>query len=201
MKIEKLTENKIRVIVSSNDLKLKNVDLKSLSTALDKQTFFIDVLEKAKEQIGFETDGQKLLIETFSLNNEFIIFTITKYSFKEKKKPIAKKKKTDFSKDTVIYIFENFDEFCNFCNCISKLSNLNYKLFSKNISLYLYRNTYYLLIKNINNYYENKKIFYSLISEFGKTLSSSTTFENRLIEYGKVIIKKDAIEKGIKYFS
>lgn len=201
MKIEKLTENKIRVIVSPNDLKLKNVDIKSLSIALDKQTFFVDVLEKAKEQLGFETDGQKLLIETFYLNNEFIIFTITKYSFKEKKKPIVKKKKLNFSKDTVIYTFENFDEFCLFCNCIKNLTDFNCKIFSKNISLYLYKNTYYLLIKSINTSYENKKIFYSLISEFGKTLSSSTTFENRLIEYGKVIIKKDAITKGIKYFS
>ena len=200
MKIEKLTKNKIRVIVSFDDLEIENMDINSLFTQ-KKQLFFVRVLEKAKKELGFETDGYELLIETFSLNNDFVIFTITKYSFKEEKNTLEKKKKTDFSKDNVIYEFENFDEFCNFCNCISNSSNLNHKLLSKNISLYLYKNTYYLLIKNINNSYKNKKIFYSLISEFGKTLSFSNTFENKLIEYGKEIIKKNAIDKGIKYFS
>ncbi len=200
MKIEKLTKNKIRVVVSFDDLEIENMDINSLFTQ-KKQSFFVSILEKAKKELDFETDGYKLLVETFSLNNDFVIFTITKYSFKGEKNTLEKKKKNDFSKDTVIYEFEDFDEFCNFCNCISKFSNLNYKLFSRNISLYLYKNTYYLLIKNINISYKNKKIFYSLISEFGKPLSFSNTFENKLIEYGKVIIKKDAIEKGIKYFS
>ena len=201
MKIEKLTENKIRVIVNPNDLQLKNVDMKSLSSALEKQTFFVDVLEKARKEVGFETDGYKLLIEAFSLSHDFIVFTITKYSFQENRKPHVKRKSQNISKTNMIYRFESFEEFCHFCKRITNTTKFNYKSFSKNFSLYLYKNTYYLLIKNINTSYENKKIFYSLISEFGKSLSFSNTFENKLIEYGKTIIKKNAIEKGIKYFS
>lgn len=201
MKIEKLTENKIRVVLNSNDLKLKNIDMKSLSKALEKQTFFIGVLEKAKEQLGFETDGHKLLIETFTFNDDIIIFTITKYLYNEKKKTIVKKEILNNTTADRIYTFKDFDEFCSFCNCIKNSSNLNYKILSKNVSLYLYKNTYYLLIKNINTSYKNQKLFFSLISEFSKTLPFSSTFENRLIEYGKEIIKKNAIDKGIKYFS
>ena len=49
MKIEKLTENKIRIIVNSYDLENKNLDFKALlSRTLDSQGFFLDMLEKAK---------------------------------------------------------------------------------------------------------------------------------------------------------
>ena len=201
MKIEKLTENKIRVVVDENDLHIKSLDIKSLSKALEKQEFFADVLEKAKTELGFNADGHKLLIETFSLNNDFVIFTITKYSFYKKNKPITKKKTKNEYYNCSIYKFESFEEFCAFCNCINNINNFNYKSFSKDFSLYLYKNTYYLLIKNINHSMENKEVFYSLISEFARNLSFSKTLENKLIEYGKIIIGKNAIEKTIKYFS
>lgn len=209
MKIEKLTENKIRVIVNSSDLKLKNLDIHLLmSKALEKQTFFANMLEKAKEEVGFNTDGCRLLIEAFSTSDDILIFTITKYSTQDinvssntsRKKLTVKRKTLDLLKKQAIYRFENFEEFCNFCECISKVNNFDVKNFSKNISLYLYNNTYYLLVKNINTAYINANIFYSITSEFAKPLSYSNSFENKLVEHGKVIIKRTAIITGIKYF-
>ena len=50
MKIEKLTENKIRVIVKPSDLDIKNLDIRSFMTkALKEQNFFTNMLKKAKE--------------------------------------------------------------------------------------------------------------------------------------------------------
>lgn len=201
MKIEKLTENKIRIIVNTYDLELENLNINNLTvTTLEDQSFFIKLLEKAKKEVGFETDGSKLLIEIFISNDEFLVFTITKYSIYKKKKPVIKRKMPSVSKTTLIYKFEDFEEFCIFCSCINKYKNFNIKLLSKNIDLYNYHDTYYLIIKKINTSYENKIIFYSLISEFSKSVSFSNAFENKLIEYGNLIIKKNAIEKGIKYF-
>ena len=51
MKIEKLTENKIRVIVKPSDLDIKNLDIRSFMTkALKEQNFFTNMLKKAKEE-------------------------------------------------------------------------------------------------------------------------------------------------------
>ena len=97
MKIEKLTENKIRVIVKPSDLNLSDTDIHLFITkALKEQSFFIDMLEKAKKEVGFNTEGCKLLIETFSSSDDVLIFTITKYSIKEIKKSnnISNKKLT-----------------------------------------------------------------------------------------------------------
>ena len=145
MKIEKLTENKIRVIVKPDDLKIKNTNDKSLYNVLENQTFFANILEKAKLDFGFVTDGYKLLIETFSLNNDFIIFTITKYS-----KPFVKTElKSTYSNNT-IYKFDNFEEFCSFCKYINNINNFRYNSFSKNFSLYLYKNININLNLNAN---------------------------------------------------
>lgn len=209
MKIEKLTENKIRVIVNPSDLKLKSLDIHLLMTkALEKQTFFANMLEQAKQEVGFNTDGCKLLIEAFFSSDDILIFTITKYSSQDinssnrasRKKLTVKRKAIDLSNKQYIYRFSNFEEFCNFCEYISKINNLDIKNFSKSTSLFLYRNTYYLLVKNINTSYCSANLFYSLVSEFSKPLSYSNGFENKLIEHGKTIIKRNAIITGIKYF-
>ena len=210
MKIEKLTDNKIRIIVNPSDLEIEQIDLHSLmSKAFEGQNFFIKILEKAKKEVGFNTDGCRLLIEAFSSTDDILIFTITKFSLKDsnlhtetpKKKLTVKRKSIDFLEKQAIYTFNNFDEFCDFCECINKLNNFDIKQFSKNISLYLYNNTYYLIIKNINISYEYVKIFYSIASEFSRLVTFSSNFENKLIEHGKVIIKRNAITTTIKHFS
>ena len=71
----------------------------------------------------------------------------------------------------------------------------------KDISLYLFKNTYYLVFKNINIDYELIKLFFSEIAEFGKNINFSENFERKLLEHGKIIMKKNAISTGIKYFS
>ena len=210
MKIEKLTENKIRVIINPSDLAIQNLNIDLLMTkALEKHNFFINLLEKAKEEVGFNTDGCKLLIEAFYSSDDILVFTITKYCSQDiknstdslRKKLTVKRKTPNFFNEQAIYQFKNFEEFCNFCEYISKMKDFDIKSFSKNISLYLYRNIYYLLIKNINMNYKNTKVFYSIAVEFSIPLSYSNSFENKLLEYGKAIFKRNAITTGIKYFA
>ncbi len=213
MKIEKLTENKIRVIVNHDDFIKNNIDSYSLmNKTFDTQGLFLTILEKAEKELGFHTDGHKLLIEAFSSTDEAIVFTITKYqpkdssvntnyedTFKRKKLNVRRKALTYTSKN-VMYTFNSFDAFCDFCSCISQIKNFDVNRFSKNITLISYHNTYYLIVKNINIRYRMVNSFYSVASEFGELLYPSKNFESKLFEYGKVIIKKNAIDIGIKYF-
>lgn len=211
MKIEKLTDNKIRVIIDLDDFKKNNIDIHSfLSRTLDSQSLFLDILKKAEEEVDFRTDGCKLLIEAFSSSDDVLVFTITKYSPSDlkssldsvkKKKLIAKRKTFNVQNKQAIYAFEDFNTFCDFCCSLNHSGeNFDSKKLSKNIVLYLYNDTYYLVLQNINADYEYITMFYSIISEFAKLSSFSINFSNKLLEHGKVIIKKDAINMGIKYF-
>ena len=109
MKIEKLTENKIRVIVKPSDLDIKNLDIRSFMTkALKEQNFFTNMLKKAKEEVGFNTDGCKLLIETFSSSDDIFIFTITKYSPQESQKNSNVSNKKLTVKRKTFYLIKKF---------------------------------------------------------------------------------------------
>ena len=211
MKIEKLTENKIRIIINSSDLETKSLNIHSLMTkALDRQEFFSEMLEKAKDEVGFNADGCKLLIETLSTSEDVLVVTVTKYAIenldssfdipKKKLKLTPKRKLPTPPSKQAIYRFNNFEEFCNFCQSIDNNSQFEIRKFSKNISLHLYNNTYYLLIKGINLDYELASYFSALVTEFSTPITYSPIFENRLIEYGRPIMKRNAIVTGIKYF-
>lgn len=207
MKIEKLTDNKIRIIINLDDLREKNIDSSVFTKPLETQTFLLDVLNKAEKEVGFYTEGCKLLVEAFSSSDGLFVFTITKYiektthsSNKPEVTPKKKMKKVNFKSTISIYQFSTFEEFCEFCTCIHTKTKFNSKQLSKNISLYLYHDIYYLVLSDINTAYEQIHAFYSTISEFASLVSHSETFKMKLFEHGNVIMKKNAIETGIKYF-
>lgn len=211
MKIEKLTDNKIRIIVNLDDLKEKNIDSNSLiNKPTETQNLILDILVKAEKEVGFNTDGCKLLIEAFSSSEGVFVFTITKYkdtssdapisTSQNKKKIIVKKKTVNLKSENSIFRFSDFEEFCKLCNYMNNITDLNIKKLAKTISLYLYNNTYFLVVANVNTKYEELNKFYSIISEFATLCSHSNIFESKLFEHGKLIFKKNAISLGIKYF-
>lgn len=205
MKIEKLTENKIRVIIPSEELGENHLTVHSLMTkAIETQEIFSKILKKAEKEVDFCTDGCKLLIEAFSSLEDVFVFTITRYlpdTDIKKKKLIARRKPFNKISDLTIYQFESFDIFCEFCNSIKYLHKNDITKLAKNISLYTWKNSYYLILRSIHTKCENFNLLYSTLSEFGKLLSYSEHFESKLLEHGKVIIKKNAIDIGIRFFA
>ena len=207
MKIEILTENKIRVIVNSEDLKKNNLDYQTImEKPIESQKLFLEMLLKAEKEVGFYTEGHKLLVEAFSSSDGLFVFTITKYmekttsSNKLKVKPKKKIKNVNPKSNTTIYKFSSFEEFCQFCTAIHKIGKIQSKQLAKNIALYLFNDTYYLILSHINTESSHIHTFYSTISEFASLASHSETFRLKLLEHGKSIMKKNAIETGMKYF-
>ncbi len=206
MKIEKLTENKIRIIIDLDELSKRNIDIHSLVKNNDMtHSLFQTILTEAEKQVGFKVKNCKLLIEAFSTSDGYVIFTLTKYkndvsTNTPTKKVKYKRKSFNTSYKNAIYKFNNFDEFCNFCTYCnsSKLEDL--RGFAKNISLYEYKNIYYLIFTNINIEFTYTNLFYTSISEFSNLISNSLALKSKLIEHGNPIFKTNAIKYGIKYF-
>ena len=201
MKIEKLTENKIRIVVNKEELKNNNLNLKDfVMNNIESQKFFLDILNKAEKEVGFKTNNCKLLIETFSSLDEIFVFTITKYAI-EKIKKYTKKYKTKriTNLKNPIYKFSSFEEFCILCAALKKC-NISLNNVAKNISLYLYNNTYYLVFTNLNLSNTDLRKLLSILSEFATIEKSSANIEAKLLEYGKPIVKQNAFKTGIKYF-
>lgn len=215
MKIEKLTDNKIRIIMNIDDIEKNTNDIHTFfDNIMNSQNFFLDILQKAEKEVDFHTEGCKLLIEAFSTLEDVVVFTITKYSSTEsnsintnnvlnndsKRKLIVKRKNNTPSLKNAVYEFDNFDYFCDFCNSISKIENLNIDKLAKKTVLYNYQNKFFLVFKDIN--FKDKYVHkvFNILSEFAKFQNYSINFEYKLIEHGKIYIKNNAISKGIQYF-
>lgn len=207
MKIEKLNENKIRITLNIDDLNEKNIDFHSfMSNSIDSQEIFLDMLEKANKEVGFNTDDCKVMIEALAMSDGHFILTITKYKSEEiketssKNKFSIKRKSPSLNPTKTIYSFYSLDEFCDFCNSLEKkvlrcISNL-----SESLELYEYNNVYYLILTNINMDFKYLKHFCSCITEFGNYVHNSDLFECRILEYGNVIAPNNAISTFIKHF-
>lgn len=206
MRIEKLTENKIRFILNIDDLKEKNIDFHSfMSNSIESQDLFLDMLDQAEVEVGFKTENYKLMIEAIATSDGNFILTVTRLSDenarkKNNKKDFkAKRKNIVPNKLLSVYKFNTFDDFCEFCTYIADILPFSYKKI-KNSSLYLYNDSYYLVLNNMRITISDFKVFCNAITEFGTFVNNPILFERKIREYGKTIINEHAIFTGFKYF-
>ena len=114
MKIEKITENKIRIILSLSDLEEEHIDLHSfMSNSAESQALFCSLLSKAEKEVGFHTKDYKLMIEAIAIPEGNFILTVTRLPEKEQsKKQVKIKRKTSvINNSLVIYSFNSFDDY------------------------------------------------------------------------------------------
>lgn len=213
MKFEKLSENKIRITLTAGDLKEKDIDFHDfMSNPLETQDLFLDILEEAKEKVGFNTTDYRVKIEALAMIDGDFVVNITRMSETEKEKnlpstSISKKKFKVRRKsltpkpEQAIYKFDTFDDYCYFIQYLSENGMSKAHNIAKNIVAYIYQNEYYLIFHNINPEDKNLLKFYSSITEFGTYINNSTLLISKLEEYGKIIIKNNALKTSLKYFN
>lgn len=206
MKFEKLNENKIRITLTIQDLAEKEIDFHVfMSNSAEAQDVLLDMLEQAKKETGFDPEDYNLKVEALEMADTNFIFTITKLPPEEKSK-ISKRKFTVKRKNIVpsstqaVYCFNSFDDFNDFLVFLSKNTLFNYKKLAKSITLYEYKEKYYLLMNNINTEFIDKIKFYTCITEFAKCVTNSKVFASKLKECGTLIMKNNALEIGFKHF-
>jgi len=206
LRFERITENKIRITFSVEDLEKENIDFHSfMSNSIETQSVFLDMLSKAEKEMGFITNNYKLMIEALATSSGHFIVTVTRMvpePVKLRKKLNAKRKTVSTSMPIVVYQFENFDDFCNLSNCLNEkvLKRIN-KIFTKSV-LYLYNNSYYLSLEtNENANIADLKYIVSTITEFSTSIKYSNIFETKLIEYGKVILPNNCFQKSVQFFA
>ena len=217
MKFEKLSDNKIRIILTMQDLTEKHIDFHSfMSNSIESQNILLDMLEEAKKETGFDPEDSNLKIEALAMADTNFIFTITKvYSdttitaekaeaiekFSKRKFTIKRKSLSPVSTTQAVYMFNCFDDFCNFLHFLNKGHNISEIAdLADDVLLYSYKDCYYLLISNVHTNMASKINFYATVTEFAKCISNSKGFASKLCECGTLIMKNNALEIGFKHF-
>lgn len=158
MQIEKLNDDKLKVVLNAKDLKENDIDLNTfMANSLDSQELFLDILDIAEEKFNFYVDDSKLLIESISLANDIFIFTITK---------VNENISTNTSIDN-IYCFNSFDHLADALKFINPPIN----------KIYTYNDHFYLILD------KDSDLNY-ILNEFSDYKISSDYLESIFIEHG-----------------
>ncbi len=81
MKIEKLNENKIKIIFDYKELEENNISVHSfLSNSIESQKLFWAILDIANEDLGFDISNSKISYETISFDNKDFVIFVTKHN-------------------------------------------------------------------------------------------------------------------------
>lgn len=188
MKIEKLSENKIRFTFNHSDLQKNNVDVHSfMSNSIESQSLFLNMLDEAEREIGFATDGYKLSIEALAFANGTFIITVTRIEKEvlQSNRVQARRKNAICTNNIMIYKFSNFDDYCNFENFLS-ISLPNFiDYFSKANSLYKYNDYFFLVLENFKSEYAVR--LSSAICEFATCIDHSDLIIHKIKEFGTLV--------------
>lgn len=213
MKFEKLSENKIRITLTAGDLKEKDIDFHDfMSNPLETQDLFLDILEEAKEKVGFNTTDYRVKIEALAMIDGDFVVNVTRMSNLEQEKTLSstppskrkfkvRRKSLTPKSEQAIYKFDTFDDYYYFIEYLAQNGLSKVHTIAKEITAYMYQNEYYLIFHDINAENKNLLKFYSSITEFGTYINNSALLISKIKECGKVVIKNNALKTSLKHFN
>lgn len=192
MRLERLTANKIKIFLTSDDLFERGLSKEDIwKDTIKWNQLFHDMLVEASEEFDVDIQGS-VGVEIFSLQAQGMIMIIT----------------VDEETDDEEILFDGFIEmqvrvegcedllyeFVNLEDIIGLAKRLDHLNISGG-SLYALKNRYYLLVNKLESA-DNEKAA-SLLSEYGNASILSPYF---LAEYGKLVIANTAVETLCHFF-
>lgn len=196
MKIKRISENKIQVIISKDDLDKKNVQKWDLMpNSHNAQELFQEMLDQAYEECGFEVDPEtQLMVEAYPMTIDSLIVTLTK---------VSKLEKTYFQSFIDEDLFDDYDEFEEFADVESNELIYEFKdledifqlatqigpLYFGRSDLYKFQDKYYLVFK------DPEKLLESIIGTIGEYGNLARFHDCLLVERAEIMIKDDALKK------
>ena len=79
MKIEKISDTQIRCTLTSDDLSMRNLNIRELAYGTEKaKNLFMEMMQLASNEVGFDAEGVPLMIEAIPCRDEGIVLVITK---------------------------------------------------------------------------------------------------------------------------
>jgi adapter protein MecA 1/2 len=192
MRLERITINKIKVSLSSDDLFDRGISNEDIWKDSNKwEQLFHEMLDEASDEFGVDFHGQ-VAVEVFSLQTQGMIMIITMES--------EEIDEEDFHTDGFIEMqvtVGGYEDFLFEFNDFEDVIQLSKRLIAIDVSdgiLYTKDGKYYLFFDcSLSEMYEK---IACILSEYGNPSLVST---HVLQEYGSVLMEDKAIEK-INYF-
>ena len=192
MRLERLTYNKIKFFLTSDDLYDRGISKEDIwKDSLKWHQLFNDMLEEANVEYGVEIHGT-IAVEVFSLQAQGMIMILTMEEQGEEEESL-----NDVFIEMQVTV-EGCEEILFEFASIEEVIELSIRFLSMKVtggSLYSMNGIYYLLFEEVGSDEVNKII--SVLAEYG---DPSLLSMYRLMEYGNLIVKNNALETIVKHF-
>lgn len=193
MKIEKINEDKLKITLDVNDLKSRNIDVKSfINNSPESQDLFWDVMQEAEREYGFNVEQASVYVEAHINSAGNFTLLITKSAISSQKQtsssktqsPNYKLKRKNYSDslDDSLFEFANIENLRDFLK-IAKNEDYN------NVQLYKYENKLYLYINTC---------FSKDILEYSNRIYNKDYLLARIVEYGSPLYRSESLNSLIK---
>lgn len=215
MKIEKINESQIKLILTQADLSERNIKLEDLTIPSEKtQELFHDIMETALEEYDFISENTPLMVEAVPVGLDSIMIIVTKIDSKnqesigakilsqqkdlrrfKRKSLVFQEGESDKNSDILIYSFAKLDDVIDFSLRIADT-------YHDASSLYKLYDRYFIVLQIKQDGDENKAEELELIlGEYGQKHISVQLSKYYLIEHGEIIIENKAITLLSKCFT
>ena len=199
MYIERLDENKIKVTLCGDDIKMWNVDLKNFSeNTAEAQDMFWYALKKAEQDVNFKVNqNSQLIVETTIEGDDGFVMYISRIDNETELadalvKAGKRAKQSEFKSRhkgrmyPLLRIFK-FSDFEDLCCGIKEI----HELYIGKSRLLKYMGNFYLELLPQDNF-GNFEID-NILSEFGEKAKRPLMLQGVLNEHGKLMIAADAV--------
>lgn len=213
MKIEKINDNKIKIMFDSKELEENNITVHSfLSNSIESQKLFLAILDIANEDFGFDISNSLISCETISFSNQNFVVIVTKTlnnictDFQGNSKEISNSNKSSFNfigdnllkskinanvfPDMLLYSFDNINDVFAFSDYLNNIIQ------TENISsfFYKYNNCFFIKInlENLDSKFKNTLI--SILSEYKENLILSPLAIAKFEEFSTILINNNALK-------
>ena len=213
MKIERISENQLKLTLTKDDLKERDIKLEDLITPSEKtQKLFRDIMEQALDEEDFVSENTSLMVEAVPMGTEGIMIIVTKVNNKDGKKPSDllqqaqemrrwKKKPLDTlehaeeqNSDILIYSFPELDD-------VIHVSLRLDGAFKGDSAVYKKEGKYFLVLQGDTYTAEESSADLELIlKEYGQKHVSTPLAKYYLLEHGETLIADKAVKALAKTF-
>ncbi|WP_317854950.1 adaptor protein MecA [Chakrabartyella piscis] len=214
MKIERVSENQLKLTLTRADLSERNLRLEDLITPSAKtQKLFRDIMEQALEEYDFIEENAPIMVEAAPLGMDGIMIIVTKINNQEeedehnthffpadkimkKRKSfdvtdkITQKESTTHTKNgaqsMLIYSFAALDDVISVSGELSGF-------FIGESALYKNEGRFFLVLKETSPCEESTKHLESQLEEYGQKHISTPLAKSYLMEHGEEMVKNEAV--------
>jgi adapter protein MecA 1/2 len=199
MRVERLSQDKVRIFLTFDDLTERGIQKDDMWRDIPKvHELFNEMMDQAYSEVGFEVSGP-VAVEVFALPAQGMVVIVTKGKLDDHQKDDSDMDHDDDlfelevtleESDFIVYRFLDFEYLIRAAKSI-------HPFLTEGGTLFHYKDKYYLFLNPLDMEERQYATLIAILSEFGE---ASTITPYVLDEYGKKIIEDDAVNTLNHYF-